>query len=122
MELILKIIGGVIVAVTLYEIFISDYISEKLDDYRTNKDKYLNANRVAKVKVFSDNVSDIEKFIISSGHYLSEEMVQQLINRIESLQADKALFNDPLKARIDALDKSEVVQQATAQTKGKQNA
>lgn len=85
LEHIIEIIFAVGMVVLLYEVFISDSISDRWKAFRTRKEKTSDADKIARVKLVSEDAKDIEKFINSNAHDLSDEMVTKLVTRIESL-------------------------------------
>lgn len=89
------------VCVLVYEIFLSDFIEEKRISYIKKRSEKNSINKVALVKLISDDAKDIEKFISNNAQYLSDEMVNKLVNRIESIKYDKIIYNDSLSQRID---------------------
>jgi len=98
----LLIVGG---GVLFYQIFLSDWIQAKRLEARNLKSKYASLDKIAQVKLVSDDPKDIEKFITENAQYLSDEIVKQLVARIEMIKADRVINADTLlKTRIDALE------------------
>lgn len=94
-------------AVLIYQIFLSDYIKAKRLESKNLKDKYASLDKIAQVKLVSDDAKDIEKFITDNAQYLSDETVKQLVARIEMIKADQVINADTiLKKRIEDLDSS----------------
>ena len=93
------------VAVMLYQIFISDWIKAKRLEVKNAKSKYESLEKIAQVKMVSDEPKDIEKFITENAQYLSAEVVAKLVSRIEMIKTDRVIDADTLlKKRIDALE------------------
>lgn len=93
------------VAVLLYQIFISDWIKAKRLEIKNAKSKYESLEKIAQVKMVSDEPKDIERFITENAQYLSAEMVAKLVSRIEMIKTDRVIDADTLlKKRIDALE------------------
>ncbi len=93
------------VSVVLYQIFISDWIKAKRLEVKNSKSKYDSLEKIAQVKMVSDEPKDIEKFITDNAQYLSAEVVAKLVSRIEMIKTDQVINEDTLlKKRIDALE------------------
>jgi hypothetical protein len=103
LEHIIEIVFGVGAAILMWDVFISDSLSDRWKSFRKRKSDISDSDKIARVKLTSDSAKDIEKFITDNAHNLSDEMVQKLVERIEFLHADKAIFEDNLKTRIDAI-------------------
>lgn len=103
-------IFGLLVLVTIYDVFFGDVIANKLRLKKKTASTKSNIEKLARVKSISDDPKDIEKFITDNTQYLSPELVELLVCRIELLKADKVIDNDNvLKTRIDALEAPEVL-------------
>lgn len=102
---------GIVMLVILYQVFLSDYVTDKLEqlsnrrgEMRGNKEKYESTAKIAQVKLVSDDTKDIESFITNNAKYLSNEMVSKLVDRIEAIRTDQVINADTiLKKRIDDL-------------------
>lgn len=109
-QLLLGILGALSLAYMVYQIFFSESIQEKFEIKRNYQLKHDNVAKIARVKLVSDDRKDIEKFITENAQYLSNEMVEQLVNRIELIKNDQVISADTdLKRRIDALEPPLVV-------------
>ena len=106
LEHIIEIIFAVGMVVLLYEVFISDSISDRWQSFRSRKEKASDADKIAKVKLVSDDAKDIEKFINTNAHDLSDAMVTLLVARIESLHDNQIILDDSLKKRIENIQPS----------------
>lgn len=94
-------------AALVYQIFLSDFIAAKRRNNQQHKTQTSNVAKMAKVKLVSDDIKDIEKFIANNAEHLSEEMVNLLVARIEAIKTDQIINADTiLKTRIDSLDKN----------------
>ncbi len=95
------------IAVLVYQIFISDFVKAKRLEIKNAKSKYDSLEKIAQVKLVSDEPKDIEKFITENAQYLSDDIVKQLVNRIEMIKTDQVITADTiLKKRIEDLDQS----------------
>lgn len=86
--------------VITYQIFLSDYINNKIKTYKDKNNNKDVATKIARVKLISDDPKDIEKFIITNAQYLSDDLVKKLVERIEIIKFDKIIIEDNLKTRI----------------------
>lgn len=88
------------VSVAVYQIFLSDHIR----DWKSNRKQVSaakeSANKVALVKLVSDDPKDIEKFVSVNAQYLSDETVKKLVERIEMIKCDRIIYDDSLSKRI----------------------
>lgn len=106
-DLILLIAGGIVVFFILYELLIADAIGNRLKKSRTRKlttDKF---EKIAQIKLISDDSKEIEKFISDNTEFLSDETVKKLVERMEVIKSDRIINNDNLKARIETLASSQ---------------
>lgn len=102
---VVETIFGLLTLIVIYDVFLGDFISEKLSLKRKMKSSASNADKLSRVKMISDDPKDIEKFINDNAQYLSASSIEQLVCRIELLKAEKVIDSDNnLKTRIDALD------------------
>jgi hypothetical protein len=101
---LLIVIGG---AVLVYEIFLSDIIARRRGATQKQKTLVSNVAKMAKVKLVSDDPKDIEKFIATNAENLSDEMVKQLVDRIEAIKTDQIISADTImKSRFESLEKN----------------
>lgn len=85
----------------IYHIFLADYVQE-WNESRTKKTVAKNSvNKIAVVKMLSNDAKDIEKFVSDNAQYLTDDLVKKLAERIEIINCDKVLYEDSLKNRID---------------------
>lgn len=97
-----------LVLIVIYDVFFGDIIANKFRMKKKAAITKTNVEKLARVKSISDDPKDIEKFINDNAQYLSPELVEQLVCRIELLKADKIIDNDNfLKTRIDSLKEPE---------------
>lgn len=94
---------ALIVGVILYQILLSGPIKRWLVARRKRNDAFNSANNIAQVKLLSENVKDIEKFIENNATYLSDEIIKKLVARLEYLKADKVVKDDDLKKRVQVM-------------------
>jgi len=105
----MPILIGLALAYMLFSIFFSDAIKEKMASNEAIKVKQSSLDKIARVKMVSEDPKDIEKFITDNAQYLSEGMVAGLVGRIEMIRTDRIISDDNmLKKRIDALDPVEI--------------
>lgn len=94
--------------VVLYQVFLSDWISSKKEAVRESKGKLGAVEKIAQIKLVSDDAKDIEKFVTDNAAYLSGPTVTKLAARIESLHIDTIIRDDEqLNKRIAALPQPE---------------
>ena len=93
------------VSVVIYQIFLSDLIKSMRAQNADRKGKFSNIEKIAKVKMVSEDPKDIEQFITNNATYLSDATVQKLVARIEALHTDNIISaDDILKARFEDLE------------------
>jgi hypothetical protein len=102
---IMEIGGAALFLAIIYNVFLSDFIEEKMFNMRERKVKLQNAAKLAQVKLVSDVSKDIESFIANNAEYLSDEMVLRLVNRLEALKDDRIINDDILASKINNLEK-----------------
>jgi uncharacterized membrane protein len=96
------------VAVVLYQIFLSDWVDEKRAAWKDSREKHGSINKIALVKLVSDDPKGIEKFVTTNAQYLSDQMVQKLVARIEEIKAGNVIMaDDLLKTRFAELESDE---------------
>lgn len=94
--------------VVLYQIFLSDWVDEKRSNWKESKEKHSSIDKIAQVKLVSDDAKGIEKFVTTNAQYLSDQMVKKLVLRIEEIKAGSIIAaDDILKARISELQLEE---------------
>jgi hypothetical protein len=104
-----QIVMGLTLLYMVFSIFFADQIKEKMAANEAAKTKQSSLDKIAKVKVVSEDAKDIEKFITDNAQYLSDTTVAALVARIEMIRTDKVINDDTLlKKRIDALDPVEI--------------
>lgn len=104
----IEILGFVGVSVLLYQIFLSDFIKAKRLEVKNAKSKYDSLDKIAQVKLVSDDRKDIERFITENAQYLSAEMVKKLVERIDMIKNDHIIETDTLlKKKFEELEESE---------------
>jgi hypothetical protein len=92
----------VVAVVVVYQVFLSDLIAAKRSQWKESKEKYSSMDKIAQVKLVSDDAKEIEKFVTDNAQFISNNMVNKLVERIEYLHADKYIASneDTLKKRI----------------------
>lgn len=111
----LLFIGGVVL---VYQIFLSDWLQGVRAANKERNSAKESANKIAQVKMVSDDPKDIEKFISANAQYLSEETVKKLVDRIEMIKCDRIIYEDSIKKRVDDLGAKE--RQAQAEMEAEQ--
>jgi len=97
----LLFIGAVVV---IYNTFVSDWWDAKRMKMSESKTKLSSIDKIAQVKLISDDKKDIEQFVTINAQYLSDPMVKRLVARIQELNVDDIILSDEmLKKRIDNL-------------------
>lgn len=106
----IEIVGAGITVIVLYQVFVSDAVSDawngimdKRKRGQQSKERISAADKIAKVKMVSTDIKDIEKFIMDNAKDLSDGVVSQLVSHIEALRADQDIMGDALKSKIDGL-------------------
>jgi hypothetical protein len=104
MEFVLFVFAVVVV----YQIFLSDWVATKRAQWKIDKSKSGSIDKIAQVKLVSDDAKGIEEFVTTNASYLSDQMVKKLVARIESLKVDQVIAEDELlKTRIAELQPEE---------------
>lgn len=102
--LVLEILLAAVIGVVTWDVFLSDLLKSRLSNFSEQRTNVSNADKIARVKLVSDDARGIEKFITDNASLLSDAMVQQLVARIEAIKTDKVIDADTLlKSRIDDL-------------------
>ncbi len=97
----------IVVAVSLYQIFLKDWFRSMRAQWKAESSKASNMDKIAQVKLVSNDPKDIEQFITNNAQYLSDQMVGRLVERIESLRTDRIIADELLKTRIEELPQPE---------------
>jgi hypothetical protein len=99
----------VFAVVVFYQIFLSDWISAKRAQWKEARNKADSIEKIAQVKLVSDDAKGIEKFVTNNAQYLSHQMVKRLVARIEGIKADNVIISsdESLKARIAELQQED---------------
>lgn len=104
MEFVLFVFAVVVV----YQIFLSDWIAAKRVQWKEARNKSDSIDKIAQVKLVSDDAKGIEKFVTNNAQYLSDQMVKKLVARIEAIKVDSVISADEiLKTRIAELQPEE---------------
>ncbi len=91
----------VFAVVVVYQIFLSDWISAKRAQWKEVKGKAASIDKIAQVKLVSDDAKGIEQFVTNNAQYLSDPMVKKLVARIEDIRAGSVISADEiLKTRF----------------------
>ncbi len=104
--------------VLIYQVFLSDWLQGIRAANKERNSAKESANKIAQVKMVSDDPKDIEKFISANAQYLSEETVKKLVERIEMIKCDRIIYEDSVKKRVDDLSAKE--RQAQAEMEAEQ--
>ena len=109
-------IAEFLIFVGIIAFFAYTFLGDWWDIKRTEKTKLNNIHKIAQIKLISDDKKDIAQFITTNAQFLSNDMVKQLVERIELIKADSVINNDDnLKLRIDNLsDTSSSEEEETA--------
>jgi predicted Zn-dependent peptidase len=102
-EIVVASIVVLCFVITGYQIFLSDWFEGKAEAKRVKTAKLNSVSKMAMIKMVSDDPKDIENFVSNNVEYLSDQTVQQFVDRIESLKADSVikLCDNVLKQRIE---------------------
>lgn len=93
------------VTVMVYQIFLSDWVKAWRSQNAEKHSKYSNVEKIALVKLVSNDPKDIEQFITNNATYLSDVTVQKLVARIDAIRTDNIISaDDVLKARFEDLN------------------
>lgn len=110
-------------AALIYYVFISDWWQAQRAKHRETNSKSSNVDKIAQVKLVSDDKKDIERFVTDNAQYLSDPMVKRLVARIEELKVDDVIISDELlKKRIAELPQEEIEEEAHAEIARSQRA
>ena len=104
LEFVLCVFGVVVV----YQIFLSDWVAAKRAEWKEAKERNNSIDKIAQVKLVSDDAKGIETFVTKNAQYLSDQMVKKLVARIEAIKAGEVITADELlKTRIAELPQPE---------------
>lgn len=104
---------SIMVIYLVYSVFFGDSVKEWLENRNKKKQAATAADKIAKVKLVSNDDKDIEKFINNNAETLSDEMVSKLVERIETIRNEQVISADNvLKTRFESLEKSAAFRQA----------
>lgn len=110
MEFVLFVFAVVVV----YQIFLSDWIAAKRMQWKEAREKGNSIDKIAQIKLVSDDAKGIEKFVTNNAQYLSDQMVKKLVARIENIKVDGVISADEiLKTRIAELQPEEDEEEIT---------
>lgn len=91
------------IVILAYQVFISD----KIKNWKNNRSKRIeatnSAEKIAQVKLLSDDRKEIELFIEKNATYLSNNIVKKLVDRLEYLKAEHVIEEDDLKKRVQVI-------------------
>lgn len=111
-----------IVVITLYQIFLSDWVDEKRTQWKESRIKVNSVDKIAQVKLVSDDAKGIEDFVTKNAQYLSDQMVKKLVARIEDIKAGSVIAADEiLKTRIAELPQEKEDYAETTRSKRARN-
>lgn len=108
-----QIIIGVAILIFLYQVFLSDLISNKVKANNEMQEHLDSVNKISKVKLTSDDPKEIEKFITDNAKFLSDQTVSALVARIEQIKDDRIIRGDALKNQIESLEDPAVAKKAS---------
>ena len=110
----LEFVLFVFAVVVVYQIFLSDWIAAKRVQWKEARSKGDSIDKIAQVKLVSDDAKGIEKFVTNNAQYLSDQMVKKLVARIETIKVDGVISADEiLKTRIAELEPEEEIESDT---------
>jgi hypothetical protein len=108
------------IVVIIYNTFVSDWWDARRMKMSESKTKLSSIDKIAQVKLVSDDKKDIEQFVTTNAQYLSDPMVKRLVARLEELKVDSVIINDELlKKRIDNLPKQVEEEEYAEKTRSK---
>lgn len=81
---------------------------ERYEKTVTERRAIIAAERIARVKMLSDSPRDIEDFISKNVSVISDDTMNQLVARLETIKSDKIIDGDNLKSKFDVMFKEEV--------------
>lgn len=96
----------------LYQVFLSDIIRDKWQANKELQEHLDSINKIARVKLTSDDPKEIEKFITDNAKSLSDQTVSALVLRIEQIKDDRVIKGDALKQQIESLEDPAVLKKA----------
>lgn len=98
----------VFAVVVVYQIFLSDFVAAKRAQWKLERTKANSIDKIAQVQLVSIDPKGIEQFVTNNAQYLSTQMVEKLVARIEALRTDQIITADEiLKTRIAELPQIE---------------
>jgi len=100
---------GIGVLYVLWSTFISDWVSNKREEWSSSRGKQSAVDKIALVKLASNDPKDIEKFVTENADFLSMDTVKKLVARIENIRDERVIAaDDMLKQRIDSLEEETI--------------
>ncbi len=104
LEFVLCIVGVVVI----YQVFLGDWVAAKRAQWKEARGKADSIDKIAQVKLVSDDAKGIEQFVTNNAQYLSDQMVKKLVARIEDIKAGNVISADEImKARFAELEPQE---------------
>lgn len=103
---IVPLIIGLGLLILLYQVFLSDAIGQKFKASRELDEHFDSVNKIARVKLTSDDPKEIEKFITDNTKFLSDQMVNSLIARIGQIKDDRVIKGDDWENQVHAPKKA----------------
>lgn len=110
----LELLAIAIISILLYQVF----ISEKIEAYKERRAQSTSADKIARLKLLSDDPKEIEKFIVANAADLSNVSMNQLLARLETLHADRVI-NDDSRFRVSNTAQTVPVEYIDAPAGGK---
>jgi hypothetical protein len=103
----------ILITYLMYSTFFAEPVKEWVEKRNKKKQAITAADKIAKVKLVSNDDKDIEKFIANNAETLSDAMVSKLVERIETIRNEQVISADNvLKTRFELLEKSSATRQA----------
>lgn len=102
-DIVLLSIVALVTLVIIYQTFLADWFDNKAEAKKAKATKLNSVTKMAMIKMVSDDPKEIEIFVSNNVEYLSDQTVQQFVDRIETLKADSVikLCDNVLKQKIE---------------------
>lgn len=96
-----KILELVFCLYFIYYIFIGDIFGSFIKEKREKSNKKITCQKLAEVKMTSNNTKEIENFIVENVLFLSENTIKKLILRIDDINNDRVITADNIMSKKD---------------------
>jgi len=117
-ELAFNLIVGGVFMYSLYSfMFKKDILSigSSVKDYLQRRRKKYKVNQLSYIIERSDNINEIEQFLLCNAGYLSEDIISRMVNRIDYLKAVN-IINEDDKYRVETIGNGTTMKERTGKS------